>query len=112
MTEREQFDFLLKIGYDVKTAAELIKKMTDQQPDALVKEEPEQISIDKQEQKQEEKSEENPLEKQIEELKAEIKELRESTHKLNREKGVINTDIEKPKTVDESVEEILKSLEA
>ena len=110
MTEREQFDFLLKIGYDVKTAAELIKKMTDQQPDALVKEEhePEQITIDK----QEEKSEENPLEKQIEELKAEIKELRESTHKLNREKGVINTDIEKPKTVDESVEEILKSLEA
>lgn len=114
MTEREQFDFLLKIGYDVKTAAELIKKMTEQQPDALVKdkqekkEEPEQITIDK----QEEKPEENPLEKQIEELKAEIKELRENTHKLNREKGVINTDIEKPKTVDESVEEILKSLEA
>ena len=102
MTEREQFDFLLKIGYDVKTAAELIKKMTDQQPDALVKQEP----------KQEPKQEENPLEKKIEELRAEIKELRENTHKLNRDNNVIDSNPSKPKTVDESVEEILKSLEA
>lgn len=113
MTEREQFEFLIKIGYDVKTAAELINKMKDQQPDALLKEkqepelEPKQITIDK----QDEKPEENPLEKKIEELKAEIKELRENTHKLNRENGVIDTDTVKPKTVDESVEELIKSLE-
>lgn len=112
MTEREQFDFLIKIGYDIKSAAELIKKMTEQEPNALIKKdevdkEPEQIKISEQEMKEDK----NNLEKKLDELKAEIKELRENAHKFNRENGVIDTVNPKPKTVDESVEELLKTME-
>lgn len=107
MTEREQFDFLIKIGYDIKSAAELITKIKEQQPEAIEPEkEPEQIQIN-----ESKKPEQNPLEKKIDELKAEIKELRENAHKANRENGVIDTVNSKPKTVDDSVEELLKSME-
>ena len=54
---------------------------------------------------------ENDLRKMLENMQAELKSMRETIHAQNRKTAVIETEQIKPKTLDENVEELLKSME-
>lgn len=123
MSEKEQFEFLLKLGYKMKDAIETIKKFTNEENgshdnlpylnenDKKVLTHEEDENALKTPSRAPENVSENELKKMLESMQTELKEMRETIHAQNRKNAVIETANSQPKTVDENVEELLKSME-
>lgn len=115
MSEKEQFEFLIKIGYGMKEAIETIKKMTEtgeNTPNLSENKKPELEHAEKENaSKTLSEPSGNDLKKMLESMQTELREMRESIHAQNRKNAVIETANTQPKTVDENVEELLKSME-
>lgn len=123
MTEREQFEFLLKLGYKMKDAIETIKRYTNDENGShdnspYLNENDEKVLTPSQDEnalktpsRASGNVSENELRKMLESMQTELKEMRETIHAQNRKNAVIETEQIKPKTIDENVEELIKSLE-
>ena len=115
MSEKEQLEFLLKIGYGMKDAIEIIKKMSETAENTSNLNENKKPELEHTENENASKSSsemsENDLKKMLESMQTELREMRESIHAQNRKNAVIETANTQPKTVDENVEELLKSME-
>lgn len=123
MTEKEQFEFLVKIGFKMKDAIETIKKMTLEENDShdnlpYLNENDKKVLTPAEDEnalktpsRASENVSENDLKKMLESMQTELREMRETIHAQNRKNAVIETANTQPKTVDENVEELLKSME-
>lgn len=119
MSEKEQFEYLLKIGYTIPEAISAIKNLpveentSHENSSYLNENESDGLEHVEQENtlKTAPRASQGDIEKMLSDMKEELKTLRESIHAQNRKEAVIETANNRPKTVDENVEELLKSME-
>ena len=115
MTQKEQFEFLLKIGYKMSEAIETLKNLSNTDENSpYLNENKKNVSEPAQDEntlKTPSRASENVLAEKLAELQNELKELRTVVHEQNRRNAVIETANTQPKTVDENVEELLKTME-
>lgn len=115
MTKKEQFEALLKIGYEMSEAIEMLNNLnnTDEKSPYLNENE-ETVQEPAQEEntpKAASRASENVLAEKLTEMQNELKALRTIVHEQNRKNAVTETELQKVKTLDENVEELIKSLE-
>lgn len=115
MSEKEQFEFLLKIGYSMTEAIETLKKLTNTDENSpYLNENEEKVQEPTEEEntlKSPSRASENVLAEKLTDLQKELRELRTIVHEQNRKNAVIETEPQKTKTLDENVEELIKSME-
>lgn len=112
MTKKEQFEALLKIGYEMSEAIEMLNNLNN--TDEYLNENEEKVQEPTQEEntpKAASRAPENVLAEKLTEMQNELKALRTIVHEQNRKNAVTETEPQKVKTLDENVEELIKSLE-
>lgn len=115
MTRKEQFEALLKIGYEMSEAIEMVNNLNNTDENSpYLNENKENVSEPTQEEntlKTASRASENVLAEKLMEMQNELKALRTIVHEQNRKNAVLETEPQKVKTLDENVEELIKSLE-
>ena len=115
MTQKEQFEVLLKIGYKMSEALEMLNNLNNTDENSTyLNENKENVSEPAEEEnklKTASRASENVLAEKLTEMQNELKALRTIVHEQNRKNAVIETEPQKTKTLDENVEELIKSME-
>ena len=112
-SEKDKIQFLLGKGFSIDEIMESLSSI-DENPSNLNENDKKVSEPLKEETPTESRSEasQNALEKQLEDLKAEIKTLRESVHRKNRTEDTVDTqDMTKKTTIEEDVESLIKMVE-
>lgn len=113
ISEKDKISFLLKKGFTIDEIMETLSCVNENQLN--LNENQKEVSEPLKEENALEShsdSSQNALEKQLEDLKTEIKTLRESVHKKNRTEDTVDTqDMTKKTTIEEDVESLIKMVE-